>query len=237
MLNFYTREVECKSDIKAFVANIAEIIEVMATENAEKFGYGRDVVMSLGGFWIVSKIRFRIHSYPESNGTLIAETWPLPSGKIKVERQYRIKSGKGDALVNAASEWCVLSIDTRRPLRVEGDCFSGGHEYMNERADFGEFTRIRPNITEQDFCYEREIIDSDIDINNHTNNKKYTEMVLACFTDEYLNENPIKTYELHFVKETVLGNKIRIYKVQNGNTVLITGVTDGATVFNAMLEL
>lgn len=236
MLNFYTKEVESKNDVKSFVKTVAQMIEFMATENAEKYGYGRDVVISNGGFWIVSKIRFKVNKYPEQSGGFIAETWPLPPGKIKVERQYRLKAQNGETLVLAASEWCVLNLETRRPMRMESDVFSGGHEYYTESSDAGEFTRIRPIADEKDFCYEREIVDSDIDINEHTNNKKYTEMVLDCFTDEYLSKNPIKTYELHFVKETVKGDKIRIYKILQDSSVLITGISGGATVFNALLE-
>ncbi len=236
MLNFYTREIAVKSEVAPFASAVAEIIEIMATENAEKFGYGREVVLSYGGFWIVSKIRFNILAYPESDSTIIAETWPLPPGKIKVERQYRIKDKTGKTLVNAASEWCVLSTENRRPIRVEGDCFSGGHEYFNEHSGAGDFTRIRPSITDADFCCEREIIESDIDINKHTNNKRYTEMVLSCFSDEYLMKNPIKTYELHFVKETVLGDKIRIFKSDTEEGVIVTGISNDSTVFNAKLE-
>lgn len=236
MLNFYEKQIFSAKDIKAFINKIAETVEIMATENAEKFGYGREVVLSFGGFWIVSKIRFSINEYPSADGELIAQTWPLPPGKIKVERQYRIKDGNDKILVNAASEWCILSVETRRPIRVEGDCFSGGHEYFNEPSGAGDFSKIRPQINEEDFCCLREIVASDIDMNNHTNNKKYTEMVLECFSDEQLAKTPIKTYELHFVKESVLGDKIRIYKQKTDNGVLVTGVSDSGTVFNAFLE-
>ncbi len=236
MLNFYSKNIQTEKGIRAFIKTAAEAVEVMATENAEKFGYGRQVILAEGGFWIISKIRFSINSYPSSNGEIIAQTWPLPPHKIKVERQYRLREIGGNILLNAASEWCVLNIDTRRPMRMDTDIFSGGHEYVCEKSGAGDFTRIRPEFTDNDFCYDRKIIKSDIDINEHTNNKKYTEMVLNCFTDEYLSEHPIKTYELHFVKETRLGDTVRIYKRLDGEKALVSGMCGENTVFNAVLE-
>ncbi len=236
MFNFYSKEIKNSLSKKEFIKICAEAVEVLATENAEKFGYGRSVILAEGGFWVISKIRFSILSYPENSGNLIAETWPLPPSKIKVERQYRLKDNSGNILLNGSSEWCVLNLETRRPMRMDADVFSGGHEYFSQKSGAGDFTRIRPEFTENDFSYERKIVESDIDLNNHTNNRKYTEMVLNCFSDEYLNTNPIKTYELHFVKETRLGEIIRIYKYDNGGKVLISGVSGENTVFNGILE-
>lgn len=236
MLNFYSKNIHTEKGVRAFIKTAAEVVEILATENAESFGYGREVLASHGGFWIVSKIRFAVDKYPEESGEITAETWPLPPGRIKTERQYRLRGENGEILLKAASEWCILSISERRPMRMEADVFSGGHEYVLEKSGAGEFARIRPELTDNDFCYEREIIDSDIDINNHTNNKKYTEMVLNCFTDEFLSEHPIKTYELHFVKETRLGDKIRIFKHFDGEKVLISGICGENAVFNAVLE-
>lgn len=236
MLNFYSKNIKTDKGVRAFIKTAAEVVEILATENAESFGYGREVLASHGGFWIVSKIRFAVDKYPEKSSEITAETWPLPPGRIKTERQYRLRGENGEILLKAASEWCILSIAERRPMRMGVDVFSGGHEYLCEKSGAGEFTRIRPEFTDNDFCYEREIIDSDIDINNHTNNKKYTEMVLNCFSDEYLNKNPIVSYELHFLKETRLGDKIKIYKYKEEKKNVITGVCEENTVFNAILE-
>lgn len=235
MYNFYSKQIS-SSGGKEFIKILALSVEELATANAEAFGYGRETVAALGGFWVISKIRFSLLGYPESGEELIAETWPLPPSKIKVERQYRIKNEGGEVLANGTSEWCVLSSESRRPIRLEGDAFSGGRQYITEYSGAGEFARVRPEISEKDFCYEREITAEDIDLNNHTNNKKYTEMVLECFSDEYLSSNPISVYELHFLKETVLGEKIRIYKTETEQGVLVTGISGGNVVFRAGME-
>ena len=236
MLNFYTKQMQTDSNAKEFIKTAALAVEVMATENAELFGYGRDNIAAIGGFWIVSKIRFDIKAYPQKPTDIIAETWPLPPGKIKVERQYRLKDNNGNILLNAASEWCILSLGNRRPMRTQDEVLSCGKEYITEKSGAGDFTRVRPLSSDSDFCYERKIIETDIDANNHTNNKKYTEMVLDCFSDDYLSEHPIKTYELHFLKETRLGDVIKIYKGNDSGKTLITGLNGNEPVFNAVLE-
>ncbi len=236
MLNFYSKNIMVKKGVKAFIKNAAEVIEIMATENAENFGYGRDVILTHGGFWVILKIRFSFKDYPKESGEIIAETWPLPPGRLKVERQYRIKEKNGNTLLNAVSEWCVLSLQNRRPIRMEADVFSGGHEYLCEKSGAGDFLRISIQYDESNFCYERKIEKKDIDLNNHTNNKRYTDMVLECFSDEYLQANPIKSYELHFAKETYLGDTIRIFKRLEENKAFISGVCCEQTVFNAVME-
>ena len=236
MLNFYKKNLHTESGVKNFIKTAANAVEILASENAESLGYGRELLASHGGFWVISKIRFSVNEYPAENGELVGETWPLPPGKIKTERQYRIKNSNGEILLNGASEWCILSIAERRPMRMESDVFSGGHEYLQEKSGAGEFSRIRPSYTAEDFCYEREIIKEDIDINDHTNNKKYTEMVLNCFSDEYLNKKPILSYELHFLRETKVGDVISVYKYFQQDKTVVTGVCDEKVVFNSLIE-
>lgn len=236
MYNCYSKPISTGVGVRGFIKTLALAVEELATANAEAFGYGREAVANLGGFWVISKIRFSLLGYPESGEKLIAETWPLPPSKIKVERQYRIKNEGGEVLANGTSEWCILSCENRRPLRIESDVFSGGRRYITEQSGAGDFTRLRAEVSDSNFCYEREITAEDIDLNNHTNNKKYTEMVLECFSDEYLNSNPILVYELHFVKETMLGEKISVYKTETEQGVLVTGISGGNVVFRAGME-
>lgn len=236
MLNFYSREIECNSGVKQFITEIAAAVETLATENAEKFGYGRAALLDAGGFWVLHKLKFKICDYPEKVCTLIAETWPLPTKRIKVERNYVLKTADEKMSVLAVSEWCVLNSATRKPMAVNNDILSNGCEYLNRQINIGAFTKITSAVTDGEFCYERKIIEEDIDDNCHTNNKKYTEMVLNCFSDDFFAENSPKAYELHFVKETVKGDIIKIYKKHCDNTVTVTGENCGNTVFNAIIE-
>lgn len=226
----------CASLTKSAISNMAALVQHLATANAENLGYGRQqLIEKCGGIWIVSKIRFKINKLPNPGSEIKAETWPLPPGKIKVCRQYRVLDGS-EVLLAGASEWCIINAETRRPIRIEDRFLGKGYDYIIEESGAGEFSRMRYEITEEDFAYERLIEDSDIDINGHTNNTKYTDMVLGCFNDEFLAQNQLKTYELHFVKETLLSQRIRIYKTKIENGFFVTGKADNLTVFNALLE-
>ncbi len=222
---------------KKGVLFLASLVQNLAGKNAEKCGYDRESILSKsGGVWIVTKIKFKINTQINNADCFLAKTWPLPAGKVKVSRQFSLENNFGEQVVSGASEWCIININTRRPIKIEQNYLSSGYEYITEPSGAGDFKKINHQITNQDFAFEYIISENDIDINGHTNNNVYTAIVLNSVNDMVFKNNKISEYELHFVKETMLGQKIKVYKTKIENGVYVTGMHEESVVFKACLN-
>ncbi len=219
--------------------HITEILQLLANGNAERSGYGFEgLLKSNNAFWVLTKIKLKCGDLPKHRDKITCKTWPIKPGKLTLERDFEICGANGEVAVAATSEWCLIDADTRKIKRIVGQEVMSGLDYIEKRAINPEYTKRKFEIDSGDFCYQRVIHSTDIDMNYHTNNTKYTFMVLDCFTNEFLTKKRVDNYEIHFVKECVEGDRLNIFSKQTGeNSFYITALKDETqVVFRAFID-
>ncbi len=230
-------DVDC--NLKMTLAHAVDTLQILANENAERGGYGFKALLdSNNAFWVLTKIKIKCNQMPMHREKLLCKTWPIKPGKLTLERDFEIKNMNGAVAVAATSEWCLIDAETRHLKRIDGNAVMPGIDYIDERAVDTEYTKQKIDIAECEMCFDRTIRATDIDMNGHANNTRYTFMVIDCFTTAYLVDNDIDTYEIHFVKECIECDKLTVYRKQIGdNSYYITAIKDGnQTVFRAFIN-
>ena len=81
---------------------------------------------------------------------------------------------------------------------------------------------------------ERRIVYSDLDGNGHVDNARYIEMA-ADVLSEQMVKSPLKTLQVVFNKETMLGDKMELYSKETPGGTFVKGVTDGKDNFICLL--
>lgn len=219
--------------------HIVEILQLLANGNAERSGYGFEgLLKNNNAFWILTKIKFVCKNLPKHREKINCKTWPIAPDKVKLERDFEICDSDNNVCVAAKSEWCLIDANTRRIKRIVGEDVMPGLDYIESRALDEDFTKVKIDVSSEDFCYERVIRSSDIDMNGHANNTKYTLMVADCFTSEFLSKNILKGFEIHFVKECIEGEKLAVYRKKTANnSYYITALkNETQVVFRAYID-
>lgn len=224
---------------KITLQKTTELLQRLANDNAEHSGYGFEGLLSCSNaYWVISKLRILFTKVPHHRQKIVCKTWPIKPNKITLERDFEIKDANGNLLISATSEWCMIDAKTRRICRIHGDTVMPGIDYIEERATTGEYTKQKFDVEKEDFCFDRVIRSSDIDMNGHTNNTKYSIMAADCFTVEFLKENDISSFEIHFLKESFEGQKLSVYRKKISDSLFyVTAINaDKQSVFRAFLE-
>lgn len=237
---FETDAVIGNNDADAFsrlsLFGAASLMQYLATVNSLKNGYDREtLVKNSNGFWIVSKIRMNFKSVPKLNDKIHMKTWEVKPGRIIIPRDFEFSDTDGNLLVAATSEWCILDITSHRPRRLDSTVVNVDGCFKSERADAGEFSRFKYELTDADLCFKRIIRSSDIDENGHTNNVIYSRIVTDCFTTDFLRKNTVATYELHFINESREADELCVYKKECDSGFYIEAVCGEKTVIKAFL--
>ncbi len=230
-------DIDC--NLKMTLAHAVDTLQILANENAERSGYGFKALLdSNNAFWVLTKIKIKCNAMPRHREKVTCKTWPIVPGKLTLERDFQIKDMNGSVAVAATSEWCLIDADTRRIKRIDGNAVMPGIDYIEERAVDSQYTKQKIDFSECEMCYERTIRATDIDMNSHANNTRYTYMAIDCFTTAFLSENDVDTFEIHFVKECIEGDKLIVYRKQTGdNSYYITAVKDdNQTVFRVFID-
>ena len=224
---------------KITLQKTTELLQQLANDNAERSGYGFEGLLKrANAYWVISKMRIIFQKTPYHRQKIVCKTWPITPNKITLERDFEIKDITGELLVSATSEWCMIDADTRRVCRIHGDAVMPGIDYIEERATTGEYTKQKFDVEDKDFCFERVIRSSDIDMNDHANNTKYAIMVTDCFTTDFLKEHDFASFEIHFLKECFEGQTLSVFRKQLSDNLYYVNAlnADKQSVFRAYLE-
>ncbi len=220
------------------VFSITQILQYLATARAQEYGYDRDTFLkNNNAFWVVSKIRISYKKSPSVNENVLLKTWPLKPGKLIMPRNYQIIGEDGEVCIDAASEWCVLDFESHRPRRVSSTTIDTSDDYLTDTVDIGEFSKLNETVTDTDKVYDRKIMLTDIDENMHTNNCVYARIVMDCLDLDFLINNKIKAFEIHYVNETKIGDILTLYKKQTEAGYYIEAKCGDKIAVRALIEI
>ena len=214
---------------------VLNLFQDLATAHATQMGMGFiDLKNTSNAFWVLSKIKFSLDGHIYQNQTVKASTWPVTPTPYRFVRDFTIISDSGKVL--GSSEWCILDFDTKGLRKFSSVKYPDDLVHLKKRSNAGEFSRIKIDVTEEDYCYEYTAHYCDIDCNNHVNNTSYSKMALNTFSPEEFNNYNFKAFEIHFISQMYFGDKIKIYKKKIDNGIYVQGISNDKTVFKTIFE-
>lgn len=214
---------------------ILNIFQDLATAHATEMGMGFiELKESSNAFWVLSKIRYNLEGAIYQGDKLECKTWPLPPTPYRFVRDFKLSSDGGKVL--GSSEWCVLDWTTGGLRKFSTLKYPDSLQHLSERSGASEFSRLKEEVFDSDFCYEYKTLYTDIDCNGHVNNVSYSKMALNAFSPQEFDEHAFKGFEIHFTSQTYFGDVIKVYKKAVDGGVYIEGRLEDKTVFKAKFE-
>ncbi|RDW17059.1 acyl-ACP thioesterase [Oceanobacillus arenosus] len=213
-------------------------IASLASEN-QGFGIA-SLDREFGVSWILVKIRVDIIRYPQMDEEITMETWAQEPGKLEFERDFIVRDGQGEIIVNAVSTWVIMDTKERKLRRTDVISYHTPTA-IEERAIDCKLGKLK-HYGDLELAYKRVIGYSDIDFNGHLNNSKYVDFIMDCFSLEAHKERGVQSIEVNFKNEALPGDCIVMYKdttASNENKIYIEGVNekDKKVVFKSEVKI
>lgn len=157
-------------------------------------------------YWIVSEFNIEFaDNLPFWSEEIQTEIWISELTKLKIYTDFNLYY-KDKVFAKGNGCWFVLDQDTKRPCKT--DIVSEKFDVYNELT-LGEHKKFTlHNIQEKvsEIVHKNNL--SDIDFNNHVNNKSYINIAEATATDEFKKTNTLKTLNIKFNRETFLNDEL-----------------------------
>lgn len=187
--------------------SLLNFLQDIASENAEKFGFGYSFVSSRNYAWFLIKYRMEFENYPVNIQNLILKTQPRGYNKLFAYRDFELYDNE-TLLGRISSVWTMVDLESRNPVLIAN--VIDNNTYMQsfvKREDDLTFARLKP-IQDIQFVKEFEVRYNDIDVNGHANNGNYIIWALEPLSIEFRSAHKIKTLDMMFKKEIKYGEKI-----------------------------
>lgn len=195
---------------KARLTTLANFFQEMAYAHATKLGFGYEEMKQKQTMWVLSRMKIRMDRYPSWNDTIRMETWHRGMNRIFGLRDFRVEDSYGNLTGMASTNWLVLDIHTKRPVRPtdgllnEHACYEAVFENDLEKIALPDG---------MDALDHRKVVYSDLDIVGHVNNVKYMEWCIDAATTDMPEIPEIRELEINFVHEAHFNDVIEILSI------------------------
>lgn len=220
-------------------ASVLDVFQDAAGVNAESVpGMSWQELSEADLFWAITRIKYEVLKTPQLHEQVTVRTWPLAPNRMGFQREYTITSLDGHPFVKATSDWVMIDRETR--------AFASARDFYQDRGvfDFSTETVFDKKIRKiRNFDWKEQkpalIVMpafTDIDINGHVNNSRYTNFVMNAIN---LKENEvISTFQIDYRHEIRQGIKIALYTHREEDTITVMGIDpDETCMFAAKIEL
>ena len=206
-------------------------LQGMADTHAERIGCGRTFLMENNLAWVVTHYLVDIVDMPREGAQLELSTWPAAHEGLRAIRDYEVRDhATGRLMVRATSQWILIDINTRRPVRINDrlphwDC-------LPVRAWDRTFEKFPDFDTEKSHTFKCRF--DDIDVNQHINNAVYAVWATESVGFQYRASHVLRGLEMNFKKEVSPDTPdVTILVHIDGNVTyhkIMTGDTEHATI-------
>ena len=183
-----------------------------------------------GQYWVISELKMQMLApLPFWSEEVKVELWFSEISKLKVYADFKLYY---DDQVVAQGEtlWLILDANIKRLVKAE----EMAEKFMIcDEKIFGTHTKMTlPSATEPVSNITHIVNLSDIDFNNHVNNKSYLHIATLALPDAFRETHTLQNIHVLFNKETFLGDSLscQVSKTDQPNQYIHRIDKDGVSV-------
>ena len=198
---FRIRAYEVGPDGTASVLTVCDLLQEAAGEHARAAGREGFAIGSGWATWVLSRLRVRLHRRPQIREAVTVETWPSALDGLRATRDFRMASGDGETVAVATSQWFLIDVERRRPVRLP-PAMDGFAAPDHGRALTLDSAPAAPEHVEAERAFA--VRRSDLDRVGHANNVRFLEWALEALP----SADGLREIEVLYQSEAVVGDDV-----------------------------
>jgi acyl-ACP thioesterase len=189
------------------VPALSGYLQEVAGLHAGELGVGLDVLRARGLTWVLARQRIEILLPVTLGDTVEIETWPTGVERLAATRDFVVRRGDGAEAARATTQWYVLDLATRRPVRPA--------EVLDPRFPREPRPAVAPLAAGRlaspatwDVEKRFHVRYADIDVNMHVTNASYVTWAIEAAPVELWRAARLAAVEVHHLAEGLHGKAI-----------------------------
>ena len=185
------------------------------------------LIRDYGVAWVLVSMAVEVHRPVRPDDRLTAQTWnTTEKTRLLFRREMIVHDAAGETVFTAATFSALLDLNARRVCTdrelIAKFALPAGETLM-EASD-----RLRIKTPEDAPVETLRVRPSWIDGVGHVNNLRYGEMAYDALSDQQRGAiGGLKRMELYFVSETHAGDEIRLHRIDEAGSAVVTATVSG----------
>jgi len=196
---------------------LSSLFQDIAFKHSTLISASEESLLEKNYTWILSNLKFQI-LYNIPVGSIVKlKTWTIKDSKLYYKREFELEY-LGKACVIASSNWLIMDYVNRKIIRD----FDIHQQEIGEELVHFEIKRLKTNYEDliNTNLFEYKVTKDEIDQANHFNNCYYALLISKVYEDD------IKEYQIDFLKELKLDDKVYVLLYENKNERYVIGIKE-----------
>ncbi len=201
---------ETGPDGKITLHALCNFLQDIASDHAEKLGFGKEDLLRENQFWVLSRLAVEMYKWPEWGSDVSIRTWTRGTERIFSLRDFEIISRDGSRIAAASSSWLMLDLDTKRIKRPGTLITRYNYDYVPDGVLGRNALKIESpgdNLVTSNIL---KVSMSELDVNRHVNNVTYIKWATDVYDLDFrLSHQPVSA-EINYIAESRLYDEIGV---------------------------
>lgn len=169
-------------------------------------------------FWAVTKTKIRFNCDVDwlDNFEIFSNVSKI--SLIRLDLSHKIENANERA-IDCLQEMCLLDSETRKVRSIDSVPEFPKDATVIEAYNDLAFDKFNFDYDKMELKKSVVVDANNVDFFGHTNNVEYAKMMYGACTCEFLRSIKIKTFEIHYIKESREFDKLDIYFKQTENEI------------------
>lgn len=196
-------------------------LQEAAGRHADLLGVGVEVLQARGLTWVLARQAVVVDRPVALGERAEVVTWPSGADRLSALRDFEVRVG-GEVRARAVTQWIVLDLATRKPVRPGSVLPMELVEQMEHVLPLHSGRPGAPDPPEVERPFTTRY--RDIDRNLHVTNASYVEWACEAIPEETWRARRIRAVEAHFIAECLHGSHILSRSAPAGDGVFVHSV-------------
>jgi acyl-ACP thioesterase len=217
----------------AGLPSLCEYMQEAAGNHAAALGFSIERLHGEGLAWVLARMRVVSLAMPPVHARVEVTTWPVGIEGLQFRRDFIVRGEDGSVLVKALSQWVVVSLSTRKVVRVPA-FIAGAALRAGQTALDDEKRRLADAGAEHEACVFRARL-ADMDRNRHVNNVRYLDWIMESVPEEETRGRRLADLEVAYRAEARKGDMVSVRTARDAEESGTEDAPEGAAVYRHSL--
>ena len=198
-------EIDCTHTLKPQV--LLNFMQDLASDNAEKFGFGYSFNVKYNVAWFLLKYHFEFDNYPEKIYNITISTHAKGYNKLFALRDFKFEY-ENKVIGRATSSWGLVNLNTKSMVPIASVLSDNPNikPWEKQSTDL-QYNKIKPlERVDREKTFEARF--DDLDVNQHVNNSNYIKWAFEVLNFDFRKSHKLKTLDMVFKKELKYAERV-----------------------------
>lgn len=196
---------------RLFIKTLCDLFNDVAEVQTEMLGVDVDTLNKQGQTWMLHRLHIQVFKMPHKEEEVVVETWPSGVERLFALRDYRMMRRDGEVLVNATSEWMLIDLKRRRPLRQTDKVVAMSTSHQIEKLSMAPLLQESERMLKMKEERQFTATFDNIDFNGHVTQASYMRWLTNSLPFDFLKNHILTEVEVVYEHEIMPDSTIRSF--------------------------